>query len=343
MKDLISQYKSQKYVDNLKETLEGMERKITKRFIFNEFSMGTSIYIVKTTKEKGKDEEKEKDEDEDEKKKKREKRYCDLGEGKEETISLISNLYSFEENNAVNKVRFEEAEDDDNHEIEEATQFIGHIYFELNEGRKINSWRNVFANNNNVIGEIVSCGNGYTITTKIVTFNGPQYLMANVYVPVFLESINNDNILYLRDILFLQMTCFAMLYVAPVGSQLKKFVNLKRTNYSTYLGGTFRDRAFRNDRVECFHTGCRRRISMTVKHTPILIYGRDISLQALPRNNCNNNPTESSITKKEKKNDLQLNCCPFGIVADKEEATLKDVKDLQIDELEIIKIPNVLD
>ena len=28
------------------------------------------------------------------------------------------------------------------------------------------------ANNNNVIGEIVSCGNGYTITTKIVTFNG---------------------------------------------------------------------------------------------------------------------------------------------------------------------------
>ncbi|KAL6611539.1 hypothetical protein U3516DRAFT_871560 [Neocallimastix sp. 'constans'] len=117
-------------------------------------------------------------------------------------------------------------------------------------------WRIIYiiyyikANNNNVIGEIVSCGNGCAITTKIVTFNGrnnvihhyivgriviirereflldvenniidefyssnenrnlylsdirsllTQYLMTNVYAPVSLEKINNDNILYLRD------------------------------------------------------------------------------------------------------------------------------------------------
>ncbi|KAG4090081.1 hypothetical protein H8356DRAFT_644162 [Neocallimastix lanati (nom. inval.)] len=76
-KEVISLYKSQNYIDNLKETLEGMkglqiyehiesfnskyirrilykddeskQGKITKRYRFNGFSVGTSIYIATTT------------------------------------------------------------------------------------------------------------------------------------------------------------------------------------------------------------------------------------------------------------------------------------------------------
>jgi hypothetical protein len=76
----------------------------------------------------------------------------------------------------------EETEDEDmaeNQELEEATHLVCHIYSRLNEEKFMiggiylqNNIYHIKANNNNVIGILVSYGNGYAITTNVVTFNG---------------------------------------------------------------------------------------------------------------------------------------------------------------------------